>query len=285
MKLYQILSPGIPSEFPPLKTLDARPNNLPRQLTNFIGREYEIPEIKKILAVSRLLTLSGPGGTGKTRLSLQIAADVIDEFANGVWIVELAPLFDPELILLKICEALGINEQPGDQTQKGDTESTLLNYLKEKELLLILDNCEHLIRSCAEKAEMLLRNCPKLKIIATSREALRCEGEVLHKVLSLAHPEPKDINTPLELSQYEAVRLFIERALAVNTDFRVTNENAPALAQVCYQLDGIPLAIELAAARIKILPLEKICEKLDDRFRLLTGGKGLPCRDSRLSKQ
>ncbi|MBK8380588.1 MAG: tetratricopeptide repeat protein [Ignavibacteria bacterium] len=273
VKLYQILSPGIPSEFPPLKTLDARANNLPRQLTNFIGREYEIPEIKKILAVSRLLTLSGPGGTGKTRLSLQIAADVIDEFANGVWIVELAPLFDPELILLKICEALGINEQPGDQTQKGDTESTLLNYLKGKELLLILDNCEHLIRACAEKAEMLLRNCPKLKIIATSREALRCEGEVLHKVLSLAHPEPKDINTPLELSQYEAVRLFIERALAVNTDFRVTNENAPALAQICYQLDGIPLAIELAAARIKILPLEKICEKLDDRFRLLTGGK------------
>ncbi len=273
VKLYQVLSPGIPSEFPPLKTLDARPNNLPRQLTNFIGREKEIPEIKKALANSRLLTLSGPGGTGKTRLSLQIAADAIDEFANGVWIVELAPLFDPELILFKICEALEINEQPGDQTQKGDTESALLNYLKEKELLLILDNCEHLIRACAEKAEILLRNCPKLKIIATSREALRCEGEVLHKVLSLAHPEPKDINTPLELSQYEAVRLFIERALAVNTDFRVTNENAPALAQICYQLDGIPLAIELAAARIKILPLEKICEKLDDRFRLLTGGK------------
>ena len=269
MKLYQIVTSELPADFPPLKTLDARPNNLPVQLTNFIGRENEIPEVKKALANTRLLTLTGTGGTGKTRLSMQIAADMIDEFANGVWITELAPLTDPALINLKITEALGVNVS-GDQS--GDNESTLFNYLKEKELLLILDNCEHLIHGCAEITEKLLRYCPKLKIIATSREALRCEGEITFKVASLAHPEPKHINTPEELTQFESVRLFIERALAVNSNFRVTNENAPALAQICYQLDGIPLAIELAAARIKILPLEKICEKLDDRFRFLTGG-------------
>lgn len=274
MKLYQILSSEIPANFPLLKTLDARPNNLPVQLTNFIGKENEILEIKKTFTATRLLTLTGPGGTGKTRLSMQVAADLIDEFNNGIWIIELAPLTDPALINFKISGALGISEQSGQlASNNGNTEITIINFLKEKELLLILDNCEHLISASAEIAEKLLKSCPKLKIIATSREALRCDGELIHKVKSLAHPEPKVINTPSELTQFEAVRLFIERALAVNPDFRVTNDNAPALAQICYQLDGIPLAIELAAARIKVLNLEKICEKLDDRFKLLTGGK------------
>jgi len=268
IRLFQVISPGLREDFPPLKTLDARPNNLPMQLTSFIGREKEISDIKKLLSGTRLLTLTGPGGTGKTRLSLQAAAEVIDDFNNGVWIAELAPLTDPLLLSVTIAGALGISEQPGQ-----DSLETLQNYLKQKEILIILDNCEHLIDESAVIAEKLLQNCTGLKILATSREALRSQGEIVYRVLSLAHPEPDQKNTPLELSQYESVRLFIERALAVNTAFRVNNDNAPALAQICIQLDGIPLAIELAAARIKVLSVEKICEKLDDRFRLLTGGK------------
>ncbi len=268
IRLYQLVHPGLREDFPPLKTLDARPNNLPVQLTSFIGREKEIAELKKLLSETRLLTLTGPGGTGKTRLSLQVAAEVIDDFTNGVWITELASLSDPLLVSATIASSLGIPEQPGQETMV-----TLINYLKQKELLIILDNCEHLIEECAALAEKLLEKCPGIKIIATSREALRSQGENVFRVTSLSHPEPDQKNTPLELSQYEAVRLFIERALAVNSAFRINNNNAPAVAQICFHLDGIPLAIELAAARIKILQVEKICEKLDDRFRLLTGGK------------
>lgn len=268
LRLYQVNSERLASDFPPLKTLDARPNNLPVQLTSFIGREKEIADVKNLLNKTRLLTLLGPGGTGKTRLSLQTGADLIDDFANGVWITELAPLPDPLLLPNVIAETLGLKEQPGNKT-----EDILAEYLSDKEILLILDNCEHLIEPCAVLAEKLLQSSTKLKIIATSREALRCDGEITHKVLSLEHPDPLKKIPAIQLAQYEAVRLFIERALAVNPNFRINNENAPALAQICYQLDGIPLAIELAAVRIRVLPLEKICEKLNDRFKLLTGGK------------
>ncbi|MBS1551613.1 MAG: tetratricopeptide repeat protein [Bacteroidetes bacterium] len=268
VRLFQINSEGLQSEFPPLKTLDARPNNLPVQLTSFIGREKEINNVKSILSKSRLLTLLGSGGTGKTRLSLQTGADMIDEFENGVWITELASLQDPFLLPNAIAETLGLKEQPGMSM-----ENILTEYLKDKQILLILDNCEHLIESCAVLAEKLLQYSPKLKMIATSREALRCDGEIIHKVLSLDHPDPAKKISPKELAKYEAVRLFIERALAVNPNFRVNDDNAQALSQICFQLDGIPLAIELAAVRIRILTLEKICEKLNDRFRLLTGGK------------
>lgn len=268
MKLYQIVSDKIQSDFPPLKTLDARPNNLSVQLTSFIGREKEISEIRKLLSGTRLLSILGPGGTGKTRMALQTGADVIDEFNDGVWITELAPLSDPELVLPTIARSAGISEQPGQKT-----ETTLLNYLKEKELLIILDNCEHLIEEASKTAEKILQFCSKVKIIATSREALRSDGETVFRILSLSHPDPAKKITPLELSQYEAVRLFIERALTVNPNFRINNDNAPALAQICFQLDGIPLAIELAAARVNILNVQKISQKLNDRFRLLTGGK------------
>ncbi|MFZ1321261.1 MAG: NB-ARC domain-containing protein [Ignavibacteria bacterium] len=268
IKLLQVSTLGLKEEFPPLKTLDSRPNNLPVQLTSFIGKEKEIKIIKKLIAVNRLVTLFGPGGTGKTRLSLQVAAELIDRFENGVWLIELAPISDPELIAQTIANSLGINEQP-DQ----NTIDTLYNYLKDKELLLILDNCEHLVTACAEITEKLLQHCPKLKIIATSREAFRCEGEHTYNVTSLTHPDPNKEISSVELSQFEAVKLFIERALEVNPGFKVNNENAPALAQICYQLDGIPFAIELAAARTKVLPVEKICEKLADRFKLLTGGR------------
>lgn len=268
MKLYQLVSPEFPSDFPPLKTLDARPNNLPIQLTSFIGREKELSDVKKILSDARLLTLLGPGGTGKTRLALQTGADLIDDFTNGVWLIELASILDPFLLTHAIAEAVEVKEQPGQSL-----EEILIDFLRNKEILLIMDNCEHLIDACAKLAEKLLKNSPKLKIITTSREALRCDGETTYKVLSLKHPSPEEKVTIIQLSQYEAVRLFIERALTVNPNFRVTNQNAPALAQICFQLDGIPLAIELAAVRIKVLPVEKICEKLSDRFKLLTGGK------------
>lgn len=268
VRLYQIVAEGIREEFPPLKTLDARPNNLPVQLSSFIGREEEMKQIKNSLKEKRLLTLTGPGGTGKTRLSLQIAAEIIDDFENGVWFVELASLIEPDLLPNAIMQALGIKEQP-----KQKVEDTLAEYLQDKELLIILDNCEHLITACSVLSEKILQNSLKLKILATSREALHCSGEQIHKTLSLETPDPKVKESPEQLTQYEAVRLFVERALSVNKNFRVNNENAPALAEICHKLDGIPLAIELAAARIKILSVEQIYERLDDRFKLLTGGR------------
>jgi predicted ATPase/class 3 adenylate cyclase/Tfp pilus assembly protein PilF len=268
IKLFQLISKGLPSDFPPLKTLDARPNNLPVQLTSFIGREEEIKKVKELLKDTHLLTLTGPGGAGKTRLSLQVGADVIDDFANGVWFIELAPITDSVLLPNEILKELGLKEEP-----KKSIDETLTGYLKDKEILIILDNCEHLIEACAMLTEKLLKACPKLKIIATSREALKCTGEQTHRILSLKTPDLKKELSLEQLTQYESVRLFIERSLSVNQKFRVTNENAPALAGICSQLDGIPLAIELAAARVKVLTVEKIYERLSNRFSLLTGGK------------
>ncbi|MFZ1321757.1 MAG: tetratricopeptide repeat protein [Ignavibacteria bacterium] len=268
IRLYQVIAPGLREEFPPLKTLDARPNNLPLQLTNFIGRENELTQVKKIFADSHLLTITGSGGSGKSRLALQTGADLIDDFVNGVWLTELASVSDPELIPQTIIESLGIKEEPNETPEK-----ILIGFLKDKEILIILDNCEHLIDACAALTENLLTYCPMLKILATSREALKCRGEHLFRIPTLSHPEPDSDETPEQLSQYESVRLFIERALSLNPAFRVNNDNAPALAAICSRLDGIPLAIELAAARTKILSLEKIHERLDDRFSLLTGGK------------
>lgn len=268
VKLFQIATSGLKEDFPLLKTLDARPNNLPVQLTSFIGKEKEVKIIKKLIAENRLVTLFGPGGTGKTRLSLQVAYGLIDHFTNGVWLIELAPISDPDLIAQTIANSLKINDQ-SDQ----NTIETLNNYLKDKELLLIIDNCEHLVTACAAFTEKLLQNSKNLKIIATSREAFRSKGEHTYYVTSLSHPELNEVVSLNELSQFEAVKLFISRALEVNPGFSINNENAPALAQICYQLGGIPFAIELAAARTKVLPVEKICEKLVDRFKLLTGGR------------
>ena len=268
VRLFQILSDGLREEFPPIKTLDARPNNLPVQLTNFIGREKELKHAKELFNDTHLLTLTGSGGAGKTRFSLQAGADLIDDFANGVWFIELAAISDPVFLPVTINNALGIKEEP-----MKTPEETLTDYLKDKEILLILDNCEHLINACADLTERLLTSCPKLNIIATSREALNCDGEQTYRIPPLTQPNPDQKDTPEQLTQYESVRLFVERAIAVNPKFRVDNENAAALAEVCSRLDGIPLAIELAAARIKVLSVEKIYERLDDRFNLLTGGK------------
>ena len=265
--IYQLVIPGLPVEFPPLKTLDFYRHNLPIQLTSFIGREKEMEEGRQAILTHRLVTLTGVGGTGKTRLSLHIAADVLDQFRDGVWFVELAPISDTNLIPQAIFSCLGIPEQPGQTILQ-----LLLDYLRAKKLLLVLDNCEHLIVACAELVDTLLSTAPFVKIISTSREALGVSGEKIWHVPSLSLPDARQVPTIAQLSQYEAVQLFIERAMLVQSHFQITNANAPAIAQICFRLDGIPLAIELAAARVKGLSAEQIASRLDDRFRLLTGG-------------
>ena len=265
--LYQLNIAGLFTSFPPLKTLDSFPNNLPVQLTSFVGREKEIAELKQELESHRLVTLTGSGGTGKTRLSLQVAADLLDCFDHGVWFIELAPLADPDLIPQTILSTIGISEQPNKTPLE-----ILKEYLHEKKMLIVLDNCEHLVTAGAQVTNALLNAASNLKILASSREALGVKGELSYPVPSLSLPDVKHLPTIEQLSQYEAVRLFIDRTLLVVPHFSVDKDNAPFIAQICYRLDGIPLAIELAAARIKMLSVEQISKRLDDRFRLLTGG-------------
>jgi predicted ATPase/class 3 adenylate cyclase len=265
--LYQLKIAGLPTIFPPLKTLDSFPNNLPTQLTTFIGRENEISELKQELETHRLVTLTGSGGTGKTRLSLQVAAELLDHFDHGVWFIELAPLTDPDLIPQTMLSAIGLVEQQGKTPLE-----LLVEFLHEKQALIVLDNCEHLISASAQMTNALLNAAPKIKVLASSREALGVRGEASYPVPSLSLPDLKHLPALEGLSQYEAVRLFIDRALLVAPHFVVDKENAPFIAQICYRLDGIPLAIELAAARVKMLSTDQISKRLDDRFRLLTGG-------------
>jgi predicted ATPase/class 3 adenylate cyclase/TolA-binding protein len=266
-RVYQLIAAGLPSDFPPLRSLDAFPHNLPIQVTSFIGREKEMAEVKRLLWDSHLVTLTGPGGTGKTRLSLQIAADFLEFYPDGAWLVELAPLTDPALLPQTVASVLGIREASNRPIM-----TLLTDYLRAKELLLILDNCEHLVEACAQLVNTLLHACPHILILASSREPLGIAGEAAFRVPSLSTPDARRL-PPFELlTQYEAVRLFIERAEIALADFAVTKANAPAIAQVCYRLDGIPLAIELAAARVQVLRVEQIAARLDNRFRLLTGG-------------
>lgn len=266
-RVYQLVNPALPQDFPPLKSLDSLPNNLPIQLTSFIGREREIAEVKRLLSQTRLLTLTGAGGAGKTRLSLQVAAELLESFEEGVWFVELAPLSDPPLLPQTVATTLKVQEQPNRRIV-----DTLIDFLQQTRILLILDNCEHLVEAAAQLTDSLLRACPKLHILVSSREELGIGGETAYRVPSLSVPDQKSLSRLENLNQYEAVRLFIERAISAQPNFSVTNQNAPALAQTCYRLDGIPLAIELAAARVKVLTLEQIASRLDDRFSLLTGG-------------
>ena len=266
-RVFQIIASDLPTEFPPLRTVDNLPNNLPTQLNSFVGREKEMADVKRLLQNTRLLTLIGPGGTGKTRLSIQTASEVLHQYPDGVWFVELAPILDPVLVPRTAALALGLREEP-----QRSVIDTLSNYLREKKMLLILDNCEHLIAACAMMADRILHATPDTRILASSREALGIGGEVTYRVPSLELPDVSQLPSLDTLSQYEAVQLFIDRAAAAVPTFAVTSGNAPALAQVCHQLDGIPLAIELAAAKIRVLSVEQIAKRLDDRFRLLTGG-------------
>ncbi|MDP9245980.1 MAG: tetratricopeptide repeat protein [Chloroflexota bacterium] len=266
-RVYQLLVDGLPDDFPPLRSLDATPNNLPTQTTSFVGREPEIAKALGLLDGGRLLTLTGSGGTGKTRLALQVTASALDHFSAGAWLVELAPVTNPGDVAATVAAALHVSERAGH-----DRLATISESLRSQELLLVLDNCEHLIESCAQLADVLLRSCPRLKIIATSRERLNVPGETLMPVPSLRLPEPGEVLPLDELWAYEAVRLFVDRAAAFQLGFELTGENADDIVRICRRLDGIPLALELAAARVRALSLGQVAQRLDDRFRLLTGG-------------
>jgi predicted ATPase len=270
-RVWQLLAPGVPDDFPPLRSLDALPNNLPVQLTSFVGRERELDEVARLLAETRLLTLTGPGGTGKTRLALQAAADALEAFPDGVWLAELAALADPALVPQAVAQAVGVREEPGRPLP-----ATLADALRPERVLLVLDNCEHLLDACARLADALLRAAPHVRLLCTSREALGIAGEAVWRVPSL--PVPADGGAAASgadaaaLARYAAVRLFAERAAVVQPGFALTADNVAAVAEVCARLDGIPLALELAAARVRVLPPRQLLARLDDRFRLLTDG-------------
>jgi predicted ATPase/class 3 adenylate cyclase len=267
-RIFQLRHPDLAANFPPLKSLAAFKHNLPKQPSSFIGRTKELLEIKRLLDGTSLLTLLGPGGTGKTRLMLQVAEELIEDYPDGVWLVELAPLTDPRLIPERVAAALNVQEQSGRRVL-----DTLVEYLRRKELLLLLDNVEHLVRESAEFTEHLLQSCPKLKILVTGREALFIAGETTLQIPSLSLPLPNGKGTPEEMRLSEGVQLFLERARAVRPDFFLNAKNAAPIAEIVIRLDGIPLALELAAARLRMLTVEQIASRLHDRFRLLTGGR------------
>src|SRR6266498_5834469 len=275
--LYQLVIPGLPSDFPPLKSLDLSPNNLPIQLTSFIGRSKELNEVRQLVSEGHLLTLTGPGGSGKTRLALQVASEMIGHFQDGVFFVALAPITDPKLVASTIAQTLGIREIPGRPIA-----DSVRDYLQSKSLLLLLDNFEQVIPAAALVAE-LLAACSQLKVLITSREALHISGERMYPVPPLALPALTQLPSVESLSQYTAVQLFIQRAQAVKPDFRITKDTAPAVVEICYRLDGLPLAIELAAARIKLLPPRAMLARLENRLEFLTGGaRDLPARQQTL---
>ncbi len=275
--LHQLVITGLPTDFPPIKSLDARLDNLPVQLTSFVGREKELGELKKLIENTRLVTLRGAAGSGKTRLALQVAAEMIGHFHNGVFFVALATITDPGLVASTIAQALGITESAGRSIL-----DNLKDYLQSKSLLLLLDNFEQVIEAAPQVAE-LLGACGELKILVTSREGLRISAEREYSLPPLALPNPAQLPSLESLSQYAAVELFVQRAQAVKPDFDITSDTAKAVAEICSQLDGLPLAIELAAARIKMLAPSAIRARLEHRLEFLTGGaRDLPLRQQAL---
>ena len=234
-------------------------HNLPVQLTSFIGREDEITEINNLVSKTPLVTLTGSGGSGKSRLAHEIGSSKVEDYPDGVWWIELAPLSNPALIAEEAATVMGVGEE------------ALYDYLEDKSTFIILDNCEHMVDGCAEFVSTLLQRAHKIRVLATSREPLGVAGEVVHPVPPLSLPDSQEF--PLQqLAECEAVRLFIERAVSVQPGFALVDQNAESVAQITLRLDGIPLAIELAAARVNVLSPEQIAERLDDSFRLLTGG-------------
>ena len=265
--VYQLIHPQLRADFPPLRSLEATPNNLAQQLNSFVGREREAAEVKTMLASHRLVTLLGMGGIGKSRLSVQLGAEVMNDYSDGVWLIELAPLSDPQLVAQAVASVLGVKEEGGRPVI-----DALVKFVRDRQLLIILDNCEHVVRACAELTKQLLQAGPRLKVLASSRDPLQIAGETAYHVPTLSAPDPNRPVTLAELTRHEAVRLFIDRATASQPAFKVTEKNAAAVADICHRLDGIPLAIELAAARTRALSVEAISARLNDRFKLLVTG-------------
>jgi len=243
-----------------------RRHNLPYQLTSFIGREHEIAQLRDLVTTNRLVTLTGAGGAGKTRLAIEVAR-LIDAFPDGVWLVELAALSDPRLVPQAVAKALALTEQPARPVIE-----TLSEYLGSKRLLLVLDNVEHLLEGCVQFVDLILRRSPHVAMLVTSRERLGMAGELTYRVPSLTVPGTNETLTPATVSRYEGVQLFVDRAKLVRPDFDLTAENAPSVASICARLDGMPLAIELAAPRLRSMSAEELGQRLDQRFALLAGG-------------
>jgi predicted ATPase/class 3 adenylate cyclase len=276
-QLHQLVIDGLRSDFPPLRTLGGTSTNLPTQVTTFLGREREIEEIGALLAETRLLTLTGPGGTGKTRLALQVAARSLAEFPDGVWFVALGVITEPDLVPSTIAHEIGLPDRGGRNPVE-----RLIDHFRGKRALIVLDNFEQ-VTAAAPSVGQLITTCVDLAILVTSRSTLHLYGEREYPVPPLGVPDPSHLPSLTSLSQFEAVALFVERARAVKPGFGVTNENAPSVAEICYRLDGLPLAIELAAARIKILPPQAILARFNDRLDLLSAGaRDLPARQQTL---
>jgi predicted ATPase/class 3 adenylate cyclase len=278
-RLFQLVMPGLPADFPALRTVGSRPTVLPAQLTSFVGRQREVAAIRGLLGRPgvRLLTLSGPGGTGKTRLAVQVAAELAGTFPDGVCFVGLAPLSDPELVLPTIAQALGIRGAAGQALLH-----TLAEQVGDRRQLLVVDNFEQVLAAAPVVVDLLVA-CPQLAVLVTSRAALQVSGEHAYPVPPLSLPNHTHAAVPDDVTSSEAVRLFVERAQAVNPDFAVTDANAPVLAEICRRLDGLPLAIELAAARSRLLPPQALLARLESRLQLLKGGsRDLPTRQQTL---
>jgi predicted ATPase len=265
--VWQLVHPGLTADFPPIRLITREHRNMPVQLTSFVGRQEELLELQQLLATTRLVTLTGAGGTGKTRLAGAVGDAILHQFPDGVWFVELASLSEPDLVASAIVASLQIRELAGRSAR-----DTLVAMLESRSVLLILDNCEHLVEGCASLADDLLRACPKLHVLATSREPLRIAGERTWRVATLPVPDSQHMPGLAALSRYPAVRLFVERARAVQSDFALTDENSQAVVGICAKLDGLPLAIELAAAWVRVLDCEQILRRLEDAFTVLVGG-------------
>jgi predicted ATPase/class 3 adenylate cyclase len=267
-RIFQLHGAGLPAEFPPLRSLGnlALQNNLPAQLSTFIGRQKEVAEVRALVQSSRLVTLTGAGGAGKTRLGLQVAAELLDGSGDGVWLVELAAVTNEDAVAPAVSEALRLAARPGRAVLE-----TLLDALAPQDVLIVLDNCEHLIGGCAKVAELILRRCPRVHLVATSREPLGIGGETIYRVPSLSLPGPDDAG-PAAAGSSDAVALFADRAGAHGVGLPADEQTGSLVVSVCRRLDGMPLAIELAAARLRSLSLAELHDRLDQRFRLLTGG-------------
>ncbi len=266
-QVYQLCAPDLPVEFPPLRSLDELPNNLPLQVTSFVGREPEIAALKERLAKARLLTLVGAGGIGKTRLSLQVGADVLDDYEDGVWFVELAPIRDAQSLPDAVASVFNVNAGEG----RSATEASV-NYLKRKKALVIFDNCEHLVEAAARMIDAIIRGCPHVRVIASSRQGLDIAGETVHRVASLTLPEAGQRLTTEAALEYGSIALFVDRAQAASDSFSLTDENVEHVIRIARRLDGIALALELAASRVKVMNVASLADRLNERFRILTGG-------------